>query len=244
MKNCNLNINRQTNELKIMPSTLGHDVIDLGNFTGDFYFQDLGLKHTSFCQSSICYIDGENSTLLYRGYKIEEIAKRYDYVSTSYLLQHGELPSQDELDKIIVDYKSYLSLPKACYATLETLPTNLHAMSILLILIGLLSGDESNLIENHIQMSRKIIAQMPILVAMAQRHALGKMPVMPRKDLGYVENFLYMLNGEIPDKLTTQVIDSILTLHAEHEQNASTCTLRVSGSTGNNAYARRNTNCR
>ena len=237
MNTVKIQISNVTSDFIISKATLGNSVVDIGSFDQDYYFQDVGLKHTSFCQSAICYIDGIQSILLYREYPIEKLAKAYEFPSIIYLLQHGDLPNKKALSSFVDDYKRYLNIPDYCYQALSTLPHDLHPMSILLVLVGILSGDESTLEIDDVQMSRKVIAQMPILVALAQRHSAGKQPVMPRKDLGYVENFLYMLNGEVPDDLSIEVFDSILTLHAEHEQNASTCTLRVSGSTGNNAYA-------
>lgn len=237
MNTVKIQIDNVISNFLVSKATLGNSVVDIAGFDQNYYFHDIGLKHTSFCQSAICYIDGVQSILLYRGYPIEKLAKDYDYLSIIYLLQHGELPTKKALSSFIEDYHSHLHIPDYCYKALSTLPHHLHPMSILLILIGILSGNESDLETDDVQMSRKIIAQMPILVALAQRHSAGKQPVMPRQDLSYVANFLYMLNDEVPDDLSVEVFESILTLHAEHEQNASTCTLRVSGSTGNNAYA-------
>lgn len=237
MSTATIKTQHQSNSLNIKTASLGNAVLDLCHFDMPFYFQDIGLKHTSFCESAICYIDGNNSTLLYRGYPIEELATHFSFSAITYLLQHDHLPSEKELSSFHNDCQKYMSIPQHCYAALKTLPRDCHPMGILMVLIGILSSQESEILDDDIQMSRKIIAQMPILVAMAQRHSSGLDPIQPNPELNYVENFLYMLTGKPADDLTIEVFDTILTLHAEHEQNASTCTLRVSGSTGTNAYA-------
>jgi citrate synthase len=224
-------------ELPVYQANLGCAILDGSGFPDNYYFQDLGLKHTSFCQSAICYIDGAQGTLLYRGYPVESLCRQYTYESIIYLLLFGELPSKRVLTTFTRKLHADMSVPDYCYQLLETLPHDHHPMGILLTLVSALSADDTQLLDDPDDMAIRIIAQMPLLVAMSQRHAKGLPPVRIAKPTEYVEDFLIYLQDQRPSTLAHQVFDRILTLHAEHEQNASTCTLRVSGSTGTNAYA-------
>ena len=223
--------------LPLMPSTMGYSVLDTKALTEPYYLQDDGLKHTSFCQSSICFIDGDKGQLLYRGYPIEQLAKIHDYTQIVYLLLHGELATDQQILSFREKIASYQNLPDYCYTMLENLPHSSHPMGTLLVLVGALASDEAQLENDDINTCIKIIAQMPLLVAMSQRHSLGLKPIKSPAQANYVEHFLHCLHDKPSDTLACEVFDKILTLHAEHEQNASTCTLRVSGSTGNNPYA-------
>ncbi|MAV28636.1 MAG: citrate (Si)-synthase [Legionellales bacterium] len=227
-------------ELPIFQANLGNSVLDASGFPVDFYFQDIGLKHTSFCQSAICYIDGSKGLLLYRGYPIEELCKHFQFESIMYLLLFGELPTSRTLKSFTKKLIKYRHIPDYCYSLLEHLPESSHPMGILLTLVSALAADSSQSLDDPDEMAIRIVAQMPILVALSQRHARTLKPVHQDSNddsLGYVPDFLFRLFGQIPTEHTVTAFDQILTLHAEHEQNASTCTLRVSGSTGTNAYA-------
>tara|TARA_B100001989_G_scaffold250703_1_gene228313 strand:+ start:4902 stop:6107 length:1206 start_codon:yes stop_codon:yes gene_type:complete len=217
-------------------ATLGNDVININQFDEPYYFHDLGLKHTSFCESAICYIDGEQGLLLLRGYPIEQLAKHHDFETVIYLLLNGELPSKEEKSEFVEQIQKSHNIPEHAYAIIKSLPQDTHPMGMLLTLIASLSGQHEETNE-HYQTAIKIIAQMPTLVAMCQRHHDGLSPIKPKRNLSYAANYLYMLTGEIPDKLAEEVFDALFILHSEHEQNASTCTMRVTSSTGTNAYA-------
>lgn len=218
-------------------ATMGQDVINLGTFSEPYYFHDIGLKHTSFCQSAICYIDGEHSLLLFRGYPIEQLAKHHDFTTIIFLLLYGDLPSKEQLNSLHQKLHKYGNIPDYCYDVINSLPNNLHPMGVLITLIGTLAADSNNLCEDHEDTAIKIIAQMPLLVSMACRHAQNLPPVRTAQYTSYVNHFLAMLFDKEPTDLTSEVFDTIFTLHAEHEQNASTCTMRVTSSTGTNPYA-------
>ena len=160
------------NNFPVEIASLGNDVIDINTFAEPYYFHDLGLKHTSFCESAICYIDGDKGLLLLRGYPIEQLAEHYDFETVIYLLLNGELPSQIEKEQLQTMLKAQQPVPKTTQKILETLPRDMHPMGTLLTLIASLAGTfEEN--DNHYQTAVKIIAQMPVLVAMCQRHQDG-----------------------------------------------------------------------
>lgn len=227
-------------EMPVFPANLGNSVVDAAGFPADFYFQDIGLKHTSFCQSAICYIDGSKGLLLYRGYPIEQLCAHFQFESIMYLLLFGELPTSSTLKSFSRKLIKYRHIPNYCYSLVEQLPASSHPMGILLTLVSALAADSSQNLDDPDEMAIRIIAQMPILVALSQRRARDQSPVFGVENiesLDYVADFLYRLHDTTPTEQTHTAFDQILTLHAEHEQNASTCTLRVSGSTGTNAYA-------
>ena len=224
-------------ELSIEKATLGLDVINLAHFNSSYYFQDIGLKHTSFCQSAICYIDGDNSILLYRGYPIEQIAKHRDFTATMYLLLYGDLPTAEEKTDFTKRLQDQYRVPAYCYDLLQSLPTSMHPMGTILTIVSALSSEHASDRGEPSAIAEKIIAQIPTIVAMCQRHHAGLPPINPDATLDYVENFLSMRFGKKPTALAKKVVDKIFIIHAEHEQNASTCTMRVSSSTGTNALA-------
>lgn len=233
-----MNMGKNGTELAIERATLGLDIIDLAHFNAPYYFQDLGLKHTSFCQSAICYIDGENSILLYRGYPIEQIAKKRDFVETVYLLLYGELPKREQKKDFLQRLQEHYAIPEYCYQLLKTIPPSSHPMGSIMTIISALAAESKEVKQMSLQHTAEIIiAQMPTVVAMCQRHHQGLDPIRPNPKLSYIENFLSMRFGKKPTSLATKVIEKIFMIHAEHEQNASTCTMRVSSSTGTNAHA-------
>ena len=217
-------------------ATLGNNVINISHFDEPYYFHDLGLKHTSFCESAICFIDGEQGLLLLRGYPIEQLAKHHDFETVIYLLLNGELPSKKEKSDFIKKLCTFRHIPDYTYEIIKNIPKDTHPMGMLLTLIASLSGQHDDTMQYY-ETAVKIIAQMPTLVALCQRHQDGLKPIKPNQNLSYAANYLYMVTGKIPDKLAEEVFDTLFILHSEHEQNASTCTMRVTSSTGTNAYA-------
>ena len=130
-------------ELPLFPANLGNAVLDSSAFPSDFYFQDIGLKHTSFCQSAICYIDGSQGMLLYRGYPIEELCQQFEFESVMYLLLFGELPTSRALKSFTRKLVKHRCIPDYCYDLLQQLPSTSHPMGILLTLISALAADPS-----------------------------------------------------------------------------------------------------
>ena len=141
MNQINATSDQMSFELPIFQANLGNSVLDASGFPVDFYFQDIGLKHTSFCQSAICYIDGSKGLLLYRGYPIEELCAHFQFESIMYLLLFGELPTSRTLKSFTKKLIKYRHIPDYCYSLLEHLPESSHPMGILLTLVSALAAD-------------------------------------------------------------------------------------------------------
>ena len=223
----------------IRPGTVGSSVVDLTGFHDDFslFTLDRGFKTTASSVSSICYIDGEQGELLYRGYPIEELAENVNYLTVCYLLLYGELPTKDGLHSFVAQIKKHQDIPAFIHDILASIPPETHPMCTLTTLVSALSTDlKSESLGNNLSLRYKaaieMIAKMPILVAMVYRHSQKLPPIAPSTSLPYIENFLYMYHGKIPSPDQVQAMDVILTLHADHEQNASTSTVRAVASTG------------
>jgi citrate synthase len=232
-------------ELPIYEATLGQSVIDVGavKSVGAYTF-DPGFLSTASCESKITFISGSKGQLLYRGYPIEQLAEKSTFMEVSYLLLHGELPTKIELDAFITRVKDKTELDPIIPNVFSGFKKNAHPMAMLIAAGGALAGlydvditDPKQRIDTAIN----LIAKMPILVALCKRHSTGDAMIKPRKDLDYAENFLHMLNAktddEQPNKLIANALDRIFILHADHEQNASTTSVRLTGSTDTNPYA-------
>ena len=236
-------------ELPIYTPTLGHDVIDIHPLSaalGAFTF-DPGFMSTASCESKITYIDGANGILLYRGYPIEQLAKKKDFLEVCYLLLNGELPSKKEDTAFKKDINNHTMVHQQMYQFLNGFRRDAHPMAIMVGIVGALSAfyhDSTNLADeaDRYVSAIRLIAKMPTLAAMSYKYSIGQPYMYPQNHMSYAENFLHMMFGvpseeKAPDPILVEAMDTIFTLHADHEQNASTSTVRLAGSTGANPYA-------
>ena len=229
--------------------SIGPDVIDISKLyseTGKFTY-DPGFTSTASCKSTITYIDGEEGVLLYRGYPIEQLAEKGNYLETCYLLLNGELPNQsqyNEFDDIITNHTMVHEQLNRFFTGFRP---DAHPMAIMCGVVGALSAFYHDSTDVNDAEQRKIacfrlIAKMPTLAAMAYKHSLGQPTIYPKNELSYASNFLNMCFG-VPtedkdvDETLSRAMDKILILHADHEQNASTSTVRLAGSSGANPFA-------
>ena len=235
-------------ELPVLSGTIGPDVIDVRGLTatGRFTF-DPGFMSTASCESKITYIDGEKGILLHRGYPIEQLAEKSDYLETAYLLLHGELPNAEQKAKFVNTIKNHTIVHEQLKSFLNGFRRDAHPMAVMCGIVGALSAFYHDSLDINDPLHREIsahrlIAKMPTIAAMAYKYSVGQPIMYPRNDLGYAENFLHMMFN-IPAEIKpispvlTRAMERILILHADHEQNASTSTVRLVGSTGANPFA-------
>jgi citrate synthase len=236
-------------DLPIYKGSIGPDVIDMRKLyaqTGKFTY-DPGFLSTASCSSAITYIDGDKGELLYRGYPIEQIAVNCDFMETCYLLLYGELPNADEKKKFDRLVTEHTMVNEQMQFFLRGFRRNAHPMAVLTGLVGGMSAfyHDSTDIHNprHREISAiRLIAKMPTLVAMAHKYALGQPYMYPKNSLGYTANFTHMMFATpceeyVPNDVVVRALDRIFILHADHEQNASTSTVRLCGSSGTNPFA-------
>ena len=234
-------------ELPVLKPSLGNDVIDIGALTTKGYFTyDPGFVSTAACDSNITYIDGDAGVLLHRGYPIEQLAEQSDFLELCCLLLNGSLPSQAQYQAFASAVAAERAVPEGIQAMLGSFSRNAHPMGIMTALVGALAAEHHDGLDIGVEAHRmataqRLIAQMPMLAALTYRHGKGKPPPPPRDDLSYAENFLYATFAEDENYQVSPVIaramDRIFMLHADHEQNASTSTVRLAGSTGTNPYS-------
>jgi citrate synthase len=236
-------------EFPIMTPTHGNDCIDirtLGAKTGLFTY-DSGYLSTASCRSTVTFIDGDKGELLYRGYPIEQLAEQCNFLEVAYLLWHGELPTTSEKAKFEKNIQDHTMVHEQLVKFYQGFRRDAHPMAVLVGVVGALSAfyheaeDFSDLEHQNISFNR-IIAKLPTIVAMAYKYHRGEPFMYPRNDLGYTANFMHMMFGTPceryqPNPVLVHALDTIFTLHADHEQNASTSTVRLSGSSGANPYA-------
>lgn len=235
-------------ELPVLSGTVGPDVIDVRGLTstGRFTF-DPGFMSTASCESKITYIDGEKGVLLHRGYPIEQLAEKADYLETCFLLLNGELPTAEEKAKFISTIKNHTMVHEQLKSFLNGFRRDAHPMAIMCGVVGALSAfyhDSLDINDSHHReiSAVRLVAKMPTLAAMVYKYSMGQPMMYPRNDLNYAENFLHMMfNTPCEVKPISPVLakamDRIFILHADHEQNASTSTVRLAGSTGANPFA-------
>jgi citrate synthase len=232
-----------------LPGTVGPEVVDIRKFYADtgMFTYDPGFTSTASCQSAITYIDGDAGILLHRGYPIDQLAERSSFMEVAYLLLHGELPGK----KALVDFTWTISRHTMVHEQLSTFyrgfRRDAHPMAILCGVVGALSSfyhDSTDITDPKQRMiaSHRLIAKMPTLVAMAYKYSVGQPFLYPQNDLSYTGNFLRMTFGVPAEKYVVNPIieaamDKIFILHADHEQNASTSTVRLAGSSGANPFA-------
>ncbi|CAM3633110.1 citrate synthase [Parendozoicomonas haliclonae] len=237
-----------TLELPVYSGTLGPDVIDVRKLTANGVFTyDPGFVSTAACESKITYIDGDKGVLLHRGYPIEQLAEESDFLEVCYLLLYGELPNAAEKEQFSSMVMKHTMVHEQMVEFLKGFRRDAHPMAIMCGLVGALSSfyhdslDITN--ETHRQITaHRLISKMPTLAAMAYKHSVGQPFMYPRNDLSYGGNFLHMMFATPCEEykvnpVLARAMDKIFTLHADHEQNASTSTVRLAGSSGANPFA-------
>ncbi|GAB3033838.1 citrate synthase [Bowmanella dokdonensis] len=235
-------------ELPIRSGTAGHDVIDVRALGANGYFTfDPGFMATGSCESAITYIDGEKGVLLHRGYSIEELARDAEYLEVCYMLIHGEAPNADQYAQFKNTITRHTMVHDQVNNFFRGFRRDAHPMAMLCGTVGAMSSfyhDDLDISdpEQRLRSAYRLIAKMPTLVAMCYKYNVGQPFVYPRNDLTFAENFLNMMFS-VPaepyksSKSVIRAMDRIFTLHADHEQNASTSTVRLAGSSGANPYA-------
>ena len=236
-------------ELPVLDGSIGPKVIDVRKLYAetDFFTYDPGFTSTGSCESRITYIDGDEGILLYRGYPINELANNSDYTEVCYLLLYGELPSAEQKTKFAHDITYHTMLNEQINTFYQGFRRDSHPMAIMCGVVGALSAfyhDSLDINDPYHRMvaSYRMIAKIPTIAAQAYKYSIGQPFVYPRNDLNYAENFLHMMfstpaeDYEISPVLA-KAMDRILILHADHEQNASTSTVRLAGSSGANPFA-------
>jgi citrate synthase len=236
-------------DFPIMVGTHGQDVIDirtLGAKTGLFTY-DSGFLSTASCQSKVTFIDGDIGELLYRGYPIEQLAEQCNFMEVAYLLKNGELPNKQQKEAFENDIKLHTMVHDQISRFYNGFRRDAHPMAIMVGVVGALSafyhhGEDYSKPEARSVAFNRIVAKMPTIVAMAYKYSIGQPFMYPRNDLGYTANFMQMMFGTPceeykPNPVLVRALDIIFTLHADHEQNASTSTVRLAGSSGANPFA-------
>ena len=236
-------------ELPIYSGTLGPDVIDVKDVlaAGHFTF-DPGFMATAACESKITFIDGNKGVLLHRGYPIDQLATKADYLETCYLLLNGELPTAEQKEVFDAKVRNHTMVHDQVSRFFNGFRRDAHPMAIMVGVVGALSAFYHNNLDienvDHREITAiRLIAKVPTLAAWSYKYTVGQPFMYPRNDLNYAENFLYMMFATPADKdykvnpILAKAMDRIFTLHADHEQNASTSTVRLAGSTGANPYA-------
>ncbi|MBT35441.1 MAG: citrate (Si)-synthase [Rickettsiales bacterium] len=236
-------------EFPIHSGTIGPDVIDVKKLysESDHFTYDPGFTSTGSCKSKITYIDGEKGVLLHRGYKIEDLAENCDFLEVAYLLLNSDLPNPEQ--KKVFDNKitTHTMIHEQLSMFFRGFRRDAHAMAVMCGVVGALSAfyhDSTDITDpsQRLVASHRLVAKIPTIAAMAYKFSIGQPFIYPRNDLSYSENFLNMMFS-VPaekyeiDPILSKAMDKILILHADHEQNASTSTVRLAGSSGANPFA-------
>jgi citrate synthase len=243
-----LSVGDKSIELPVYSGTAGPDVIDVRGLVQEGVFTyDPGFVSTAACESAITYIDGANGVLLHRGYPIEQLAANSDYLEVCYLLLKGELPNAEENENFHNTIKNHTMLHDQMSKFFYGFRRDAHPMAIMCGVVGALSAfyhDQMDVKNEHQReiTAHRLIAKMPTIAAWCYKYSVGQPFIYPRNDLTYSENFLQMMFGVpcekyVPNPILAKAMDKIFILHADHEQNASTSTVRLAGSTGANPYA-------
>lgn len=239
---------REPIELPILHGKLGADVIDISTLGKHGYFTyDPGFLSTASCSSSITYIDGEKGLLYYRGYPIEQLAEHSDFMEVAYLLMYGELPTLEEKKHFTDTIRSHTMLHDQLTAVFRGFRRDSHPMAVMVGVVGAMSAFYHDALDlrnpHHREISAyRLLAKLPTIAAFSYKYNTGRPFMYPQNRLGYAENFIYMMFATpcepyTPNPILARALERILILHADHEQNASTSTVRVVGSSGANPYA-------
>jgi citrate synthase len=248
-KSGTLTLDNKSFEFPIYEGTIGPNVLDISALynRADIFTYDPGFTSTGSCESKITYIDGENGILLYRGYPIEQLAEHGDFLETCYLLLHGELPTAAQKQDFDYHVTRHTMVHEQMSRFFQGFRRDAHPMAVMVGSVGALSAfyhdstDISDPVQRNIA-SIRMIAKLPTLAAMAYKYSIGQPFVYPKNDLDYAANFLRMCYA-VPceeyqvNPVLARAMDRIFILHADHEQNASTSTVRLSGSSGANPFA-------
>ncbi|MGP1533460.1 MAG: citrate synthase [Campylobacter sp.] len=243
------NRNGKSYDFPILHGTMGPDVIDISTFfsdTGMFTF-DRGYTSTAMCRSSITYIDGLKGELMYRGYDIAYLAENKTFIDVAYLLLNKELPDKKQYDEFKLELKKRSFIHEGMMKIFDAFPDKAHPMAILQAAVSALSAfyfDHLNMDkpEEYHEMAMRIIAKIPTIAAFSYRFSRGLPIIYPNLDRGFTENFLYMMRSYPYEHVNlrpieVKALDTVFMLHADHEQNASTTTVRTVGSTHAHPYA-------
>ena len=243
------NTSGKTFDLPIMEGTMGPRVIDVRKLYTDhgFFTYDPGFTSTGSCESTITYIDGEQGILLHRGYPIQELAEHSDFMEVCYLLLEGELPTAEQKKKFVHDITHHTMLHEQLLNVYRAFRRDAHPMAVMIGVVGAMSAfyhDSTDIGDPYQRMiaSHRLIAKMPTVTAYAYKYSVGQPFIYPRNKLSYAENFINMTFA-VPaedyamDPVVARAMDRIFILHADHEQNASTSTVRIAGSSGANPFA-------
>jgi citrate synthase len=244
-----LTVGNKTVELPVSQGTVGPDVIDIRKLYADanVFTYDPGFQSTASCESAITYIDGDEGVLLYRGYPIDQLAEQSDFIEVCYVLLHGQLPSSEKLQTFRNQITRHTMVHEQISQFFRGFRRDAHPMAVMCGVVGALSAfyHDSTDINDPLQRtiaSHRMIAKMPTIAAMAYKYSIGQPFVYPRNDLNYSENFLRMCFAVPAEEykvnpILARALDRIFILHADHEQNASTSTVRLAGSSGANPFA-------
>ena len=239
---------QQSYDLPMRQGSLGPDVVEVSSLVKHGYFTfDPGFMATAACESAITYIDGDQGVLLHRGYPIEQLAEHSHYLEVCYLLMYGELPSKAQIAEFTHTVRYHTMVNNQIHDFLRGFRRDAHPMAILCGMVGALSSFYHDSLDiqdlRHREISAfRLIAKMPTLAAMCYKYNLGQPVMYPRNDLDYASNFLHMMFGTPCEEskinpLHARAMDLIFLLHADHEQNASTSTVRLAGSSQANPFA-------
>ena len=248
-RDATLKIGEEAQDYPILSGSVGPDVLDIRKLyanTGMFTY-DPGFTSTASCESGLTYIDGDEGILLHRGYPIEQLAEKSNFMKVCYLLLRGELPNAQELQDFTYTISRHTMVHEQLSTFYRGFRRDAHPMAIMCGVVGALSSfyhDSTDINDPHQRMvaSHRLIAKMPTIAAMAYKYSIGQPFVYPRNDLSYTGNFLRM-TFSVPaeeyevDPVVEAAMDKIFILHADHEQNASTSTVRLAGSSGANPFA-------
>ncbi len=246
--NATLQIDGNTIELPILKGSIGPDVIDTRTLGNQGYFTyDPGFLSTASCTSSITYIDGDEGLLYYRGYPIEQLAEQSDFLETAYLLWNGELPDTEQKQDFDALVTHHTMLHDQMLSLFKGFRRDAHPMAVMVSIIGAMaafypeSSDVTDPGQREISMFR-LLAKVPTVAAWSYKYNKGEPFIYPQNRMGYAENFLHMLHANpceeyVPNPILARALDRIFILHADHEQNASTSTVRMAGSSYANPFA-------
>ena len=247
--NATLNVGQQSWAFPVYDGTIGPSVVDIAKLygTAGMFTYDPGFTSTASCESKITYIDGDAGILLYRGYPIEQLAEHGDFLETCYLLLYGELPTAAQKNDFDYRVTRHTMVHEQMSRFLQGYRRDAHPMAVMVGTVGALSAfyhDSTDISDPHQRMvaSIRMIAKMPTIAAMAYKYSIGQPFMYPKNDLDYATNFLRMCfavpcEEYRPNAVLARAMDRIFILHADHEQNASTSTVRLAGSSGANPFA-------
>jgi citrate synthase len=235
-------------ELPIYSGTLGPDVVDVTKLgTHDYFTYDPGFLSTASCESKITFIDGDKGVLLHRGYPIQELASKTDFMEVCYLMLYGELPTVEQKERFVSKIKNHSMVHEQLIHFYRGFRRDAHPMAIMVGVVGALSAFYHDSLDisdpSHREIAAfRMIAKMPTIAAMCYKYSIGQPFMYPQNHMGYAENFLYMMFATPcepykPNPVVVKAMDRIFILHADHEQNASTSTVRLAGSSGANPFA-------